>query len=453
MIFLPAVLYAQYVGSGRPWTAAQSRDSLAAVNARITADSTRSDSIRAVIADSVQENTLQIHYARGLNLDLDYYFNRNVVDIACYTDTGYTGWTDVGGGTHGDDDTNYKTDAQGISVIAPANEDGARFNFATKSFAKFSDGDISTTADYICAAYYFGGTWADSLDPSYGLRIWFYTTGGNFCYTYTGAINAGWNYTKIAKSAFIGTGDWGAVYNVKVVNSTSTGKEIRFTVDNVQMLKSDGSGPNWAQRETTNGTWVNEWTVTGNPWLVEESGDLGIMYPDGGGNIVSVSSFADLSASGTEIAGSGANYIFEAGGGVAWCGIYTTWIAIWDGSGYTYNTNWSCLAGDLVHWKADVRGSSITFTASLDGGNTTYSVSGAAASALTGTLRRRGADAVSRTRSMGLSAVEHAHHATVADGLTVPLGNIGRWHNGGVLEIYIGPDSSYFTPGDTVRAR
>ena len=60
LVLLPGFLSGQYIGSGRPWSAKQSADSMAAVNARAEADSMRLDSLREFLGDTIQVNAAAI---------------------------------------------------------------------------------------------------------------------------------------------------------------------------------------------------------------------------------------------------------------------------------------------------------------------------------------------------------------------------------------------------------
>ncbi len=465
VIFLPAVLQAQYVGSGRPWTAAQSRDSLAEVNSRITADSTRSDSIRGAIADSVRENTAQISSARGLNLDLNYYFDRSVVQI---TQTGnYTDWGDYNTATHSDNTTEYKTDGQSIKVTGGGGGyDGAYFDFTDIDLARAADQD--TAGDwYICFAAHIPTNFLDSLESG-GLLFYFSSTdyptyvSNNFsASTVKASLSEGWNHIKIAKSAWSAQGgDWGDIRWFIIVGN-ATNHKFQFSIDNIQMVRRDAEAarPNPFQRETMEGIWVNEWDVANakNCWIVEESGVLAYMTPEGGGitsYIMAGRNFEDYNISGkVKISSSGATNIFVYDNAVGYEGQFyhlSDSIHLEDSSGTLHSTAFTAGAGNEVFWRYQRRGTTVTASASNDGINWTSLSATGKAGLKTPTLYM-GYD--ERMYELALSAVEHAHHATVTDGFSVPLGNIGRWHNGGVLEIYIKPDSSYFTPGDTVRAR
>lgn len=395
------------------------------------------DTAAAIVEDSLDEIHNDIAYAEGLSLIPSDYWGRTVLDIAAYTGD-YTSWADKrwddnADGTHGDDATNYKTDAQGISLsAADADNDGIYIDFTNIDFTHFSNGDTSVAADYITIYLNIDTQNITDLGNTDGIQIAFTCdaqgTLTNY-YSYgidDSEVSNGGNYIKIAKSAFTenGTGDWSAITGFTLwVDDPDA--DVELTIDNIQMIKKaqGGAWPSPFQTETTNGTWRDDWTQGGgkNVTIVEESGRLGMMSLDGStSNVISIPSFGDYKVSGKTKLGSATNTIIHVKTGGAQFAIKTATnqASIYDSSGSWHAVSFTSTAGDEIYWRFERKGSSITGSAShtgLSGDWATISSFGHQ-----GALSPRITiiDATARFYGIGLSTVEHAAHASVADRLT-----------------------------------
>jgi hypothetical protein len=459
LFFLPASLIAQYIGDSRPWTAVQSRDSLSAVNQRITGDSTAG------------------LYREGLSFDLDYYFTRNVVDIACYT-TDYTSWADkrwdnYADGTHSDDATNFKTDAQSIGMTTEtpaATGDGIHIDFADMDLAHFADGDTSTTADYICFAIYTTTQDIADMADANALRLSIHcdarTTISNRYYTVIddAALSNGWNYIKVAKSAFttVGSPSWGTITGVAFFAGSGGDGQINETsIDNIQMVRKDPVSvkPNSFQRELTEGVWIDEWEQVGNHNFIiaNESGELsafGLENASEASGLVSSYSFNNYKVSGSVKAGTTYPTLFSYGSGIRWLMVGANTLRINAGGYQDYTTTHvNVVAGDLIYYEAERRDSTLIIRISEDHQNwdaAVYQATGAAyANAMAPSVTSYSAD--HRNYSFGLSSVNYAARAGVADGLL----NLGIRYDVcdgiGMFKFTVG-DSIYFLAADSVTA-
>jgi len=140
-----------------------------------------------------------------------------------------------GAGTQTDDSTNYRLGSESIKIADNDNSAGLLYSdlgSLSLNLAQFESGAASDTSDYIIAMFYVSDAslvtnviLGFDIDSSYD---------GSDAYTYTiTSVVDGWNYVKIKKSAFTGTGmpTWLAVCSIRVgwtSKASASGEYVSF---------------------------------------------------------------------------------------------------------------------------------------------------------------------------------------------------------------------------------
>ena len=412
-------------------------DSVTAAEARAvaTAQGTMRDSATVVWNDSIPSINLNVADNSGLSLDLEYYFARNVVDVELYTGT-YGNWAlynGEGGDAVSVDNTDYLTDASAVKISADANGEGAYVDPSNQNLTIYTDGDTSVAADYINISIFFG-TGEQTKLHSNGLQFSFlsdaYPTTTNYYYMSVAkaSLSDGWNFTKIAKSAFgaIGSPNWNDIDWIKVTFNGSPSSACTYTIDNIQMVRADpeGANPNPFQRESGAAVWTNDWDMAGNGnvWLVEESGTLGIISPD---NVSAWNSYLTSNTTWQDYEVAGRMKV--SSGGTAWIWFWansaTANLAQFTGGNNlraidstTAQTNQSttiAAADNYFYWRATRSGAFVTTSVSLNGSEGTWISASVPGAQGLKTIRLAGIG-TQRIYSFGLSTVQFANKAGIA---------------------------------------
>jgi hypothetical protein len=211
---------------------------------------------------------------RGVPFPIDEWIG-NTKDIWCNSKDGE--WEDGDytasfGGTTEINQTNKKIGNFGQKIITSVSLGGGHVD-SVIDLSLLSNGEASTTSDYIQFGVY--STTAEIAKLNVGLIIRFLCdtapTGTNhFEYTITKAsLSDGWNFFKLAKSAFsiLGSPDWANVKGVDFITNGLPSSEVTWTIDAIQLIKKDPSTAkaNPFQRagsadDTINsGTWYVGW--------------------------------------------------------------------------------------------------------------------------------------------------------------------------------------------------
>ncbi|KKM26558.1 hypothetical protein LCGC14_1583640, partial [marine sediment metagenome] len=354
------------------------------------------EGLTVISADDVDTVNIpaDVKYAEGLNLDLEYYFNRNVVQFmaasrdvsgTAYTNWGNKMWSEGALGTHTDDASTYLTDAQAIKFTSQdpgVNLDGIYLDFADIDLTTFPDGSASTTADYICIAVNITTQDIADLPNSNGLYIAFPCDAFNTWTNYfsksfdDSALLNGWNYLTAAKSTFTpqGSPNWNAVKGFTLFLGGASDGEVVLTIDNLQMVRDDPdeAEPNPFQHEKNDGEWVRDWNSSnGNVTIVEETGVLSAHALDFTANITSLRTWGTYwFISGQIVPRSGAygDMQVKQGASIQFTAnqaANTVYIVGGSTAAFTHSV------GDLVWFELERKGQSVTGRASLDGVNYT----------------------------------------------------------------------------------
>jgi len=289
ILLLSTAVFAQFDGGfdeGKKYKGSPSdiADSLAIVH----------DSL-ACLRDTTQQLNADLSYARGLSLDLEYYWARNVYPITGTTVTAAQ-WASTGGTTVSDNEAQYLTDNFAVKLSdAPDLYDGmslpaTSFFLSDTNLTHWQDQDtITDDNSYVCFAVYFPAESLDSLGTA-SIRFAFNentTPGGSNLYKYDVAKEtwaAGWNFLKIARSAFTATGSpsWNNVGCFYISIIADPPGAVSFTVDNIRLERKAAGGncPNAFQRKIAE-TWVDEWTDgerNREATIVKEGNRLGLLF-------------------------------------------------------------------------------------------------------------------------------------------------------------------------------
>jgi len=383
VMLLPALAQAQYRGSGRPLSRQETLDSLAA----------KLDTSAVAAGDNVtvdwDGSSLTIASSGGggnwspvdstLSLDLPYYFSRNVVhqwgaDV-------YSTIVNHSAGEHGDSTTNFLTDDQSIGVYVPASGalDGIYYPVPYGDWTHWTDGDtMELGGTYFCISIKLDSVSQARL-PVDGMRFLSGRPNNNFKANIVQAsLSEGWNHIKILLSAFTvnaGSPSWAQCDTLYImINGTASGDgPLIFLVENVQLVRGIDGEPNPYQSEGPDGTWTADWTQegNGNVWLVEESGKLGVMSPETAtaSYIKYAKSFGDFDASGTVEAGQNDAAMFYYALPASIVGVFNNNFRIRDSTNTYHSTVLVIADGDVIDWKLQRRGPSISGQARVNGGS------------------------------------------------------------------------------------
>jgi len=223
-------------------------------------------------------------YALDLN---SYYQNNTLLLFDCESGWVNNGW-DGTVGTVGNDLTNFKVGSQGESIASP-NASGGGHLVSAMDMTKFTNGQASTTNDYVILCIYI--TTANIGYLATGLRMRFLCDTAptvTNCFTTAGMSNNpllkaalvnGWNFIKIRKADFVSTGSpsWSTVKGVELAVSGAPSQSASFTVDSIQMVRKDAANAWPNPFQSYNGSaWVNDRSnVTVDFWFIGlESGAI-----------------------------------------------------------------------------------------------------------------------------------------------------------------------------------
>ena len=250
---------AQYIGGGRPWTAARSvadstrLDSVAtASEAEDTTLHARVDSVRDNASgggdgSTVSDTTITPGVAEdSLLATIQTYYQANMKQLFTLADQGL--WADNSfsfyGGTHGHDFINFKRDTVAVITNASALNEGSHIVKAL-DLTHFAGGDTCVMADYVTWGFYLTQDELDTLVTNVGLSFCSdaYPTFTNYAYysVAKGSLAAGWNYVKVAKSAFatMGTLVWESVAYTSIFQQGSPPGTVTWTTSNIAIVKKD----------------------------------------------------------------------------------------------------------------------------------------------------------------------------------------------------------------------
>jgi parallel beta-helix repeat protein len=219
-------------------------------------------------------NNALMAYNESFNLDLQYYYARNVKQILTFDSMGDLGVTFTGGTYN---TSCYKT---GDASRGFSNSAGPQILEASWSspinLKMFPDGGGSNDDDFICLVVYTGGVAPDSI------IIGLSTSQANYnTQKFETTINQpamGYSFYQFAKPAFTKTGtgfDWDSVSYLKL---QYTGGDATTSVyfDNLQLVRKDPGGamPNPFQKEFSN-AWSADMAVNSGKWFIgKENGVL-----------------------------------------------------------------------------------------------------------------------------------------------------------------------------------
>lgn len=377
-------------------------------------------------------------FTSTLSLDLEDYFGRNVRQLMAtvgddaddYVDWADNKWDDAAAGVHSDNATNYLTDHQSMTLTDGDDNDGIHLDFTDIDLTLFADGDTSVMADYINWNIYILTQDIADLNDTDGLGLIFAcdaqgTLTNYFYYLMDDDdLSNGWNYFKVAKSAFTGVGTavgdsmWNTITGVSLYLDGAPDAEVIVSIDNIQMVRDDpdAAEPNPFQSEGPNGTWVADWTQegNGNVTLVEESGVLSVFTPEDGqidSYLRSVKSYGDYSASGVWRV-SASPYLFQYAEN-RHLRLTVNTVELRDSSATFHSKAFTYADGDLIYWRFTRRGTSVTGQVShtgLSGDWTTVSTFGHAEVKQVDLYF----EVASRLYLLGFSSVEYADEAGLA---------------------------------------
>jgi hypothetical protein len=217
-------------------------------------------------------------YDECFAMDLQYYYQRNIKQIATFESTeGWVnnGWTG-GAGTVANDTTNYKVGSQGIVFTSSAIFGGGHL-VSNLNLAVFNDNSASATTDYICFAIYITTANKNNLHND-GLRLKFScdpyltnTNGYKYVISKASLTADAWTFFSVAKSAFssYGTPSWATITGIEFGLENTPGGSVAYTVDCMQLIRKDPSSaiPNPFQRQI-NGTWTRDFIINSGTWFV-----------------------------------------------------------------------------------------------------------------------------------------------------------------------------------------
>lgn len=248
-------------GPGQPWYYAP--DEVAAAGAADSAviSGLINDSldvfrpvVKQLISDSIAAHPGISGQAIPLGQSLNAMKLRNTLDLITLTDMGsikdssFTGAGYIG--THGYDYTNYKADTLSFTATSAAATEGVHI-VKTLDLTHFEGGDTSVAADYISLGIYISSgsltnlnTAALSIRPvSANTALTSLPDTCFFYYQITAAsLAAGWNFVKIAKSAFstgAGTPGWEKIKGIVFNNSAGQSGAVTWAVNNLQLVRKD----------------------------------------------------------------------------------------------------------------------------------------------------------------------------------------------------------------------
>ena len=232
------------------------------------------------ITDAYTETEIdtQVSQDRGFSLDMPYYYNRNIKQIAtCESDEG---WANDGGGfsgTYAADGTNVKVGLTGANVTTPAGSWGAIHVVKNLDLTTFNDLSSSSTADYICITIYISASDLTNLYAGACLQLNFTcdvypTTTNQFYYPIQKSdLVSGWNFIKVAKSAILSAGSptWSTVKGISMLARANSSVTVSVTLDNIQLIRKDplSAIPNPFQKQI-NGAWARERIINQGTYFV-----------------------------------------------------------------------------------------------------------------------------------------------------------------------------------------
>ncbi len=399
-------------------------------NQVIVPDSLRVIGNSRVQGDVKMESDLNVQgqFTSTLNFDLELYYARNVVDL--WGVDVYPTINNYAGGQHGDSLT-YLTDNQSIGVVcaSEASYTGMSYPLPDTNWTKTTDGDTIELADwYFLMALKMDSTSIARL-PEDGFHL-VVGSGGGGTNTYKhspilrSVFSPGWNFLKFQLSSWqvnVGSPSWADIDSLWLLThgAVSADGDLYFLVDHVQLVRGIDGEPNPLQREGPDGTWVADWTEegAGNVWLVEESGVLSVFTPEAVYTISylkSVKSYGDYQANGIwKVSDNPELFIYKLNHRLR---LGNNVVALLDSSGVEHIKAFAFSTGDLIHWKFQRKGTSITGQVShtgLSGDWTTVSTFGFAGVAQAELYF----DNAQRIYSLGLSNVAYAAEAGVAQRL------------------------------------
>jgi hypothetical protein len=221
--------------------------------------------------DSNTRNELDM---KGFGFDLSAY-KANVKQIStCEADEGWVNnawWGAVG--VYAADTVNYKTGLASAKLTGSVNTTGISLVKAV-DLTKFDDDSDSEATDYICFVVYIDQANLDLL-PANGIAI---VLPCDVKPTYTNylvkgvlksLLTAGYNFIKLAKSAFaaIGTATFADIKGVCIyINGTPTAS-ASLSVDNIQLIKKDPLADNPNPFQSNSGRHL---AISDGEWFVGE---------------------------------------------------------------------------------------------------------------------------------------------------------------------------------------
>lgn len=248
---------------------------LASLNASVVLEANETGWISVDTADNNIET--EISRSQGFFFDKDYYYQRNTKLISSFQSD--ETWTSVTG-TQSADSTNVKIGTQGIKILENNNTAGELISKRTVTaldLTKFTDGSASTTSDYIALVAYVSDV--TKLNATEGIDLYFSTTGDigaatDFFYYFIPAssLATGWNYIKVAKSAFTirNAASWASIAYLGVSwTSLVNAQNAYVTFNGLQLVRKDPSAnvPNPFQREV-NGVWAIDFAINYGEWFI-----------------------------------------------------------------------------------------------------------------------------------------------------------------------------------------
>jgi len=428
VMLLPAIVQAQYRGSGRPLSRQETLDSLAAkldTSAVAAGDNVTVDwdgSSLTIASSGGGENWSPADST--LSLDLAYYSNRNVVHL--WGVDVYPSVMNYSAGLHGDSTTNFLTDNQSIGVHCPASGsyDGIQFPLPDTNWTKTTDGDTIELAGWYLNVAIRLDSVSQARLPVNGIMFLVGETANTFkAGVPRSSFSEGWNFVKILLSTFgvnSGSPNWADCNYIWIdTYGTQSGDgNLIFLVDNVQLVRGIDGEPNPFQSEGPNGTWTADWTEEGNGnfWIVEESGVIAAMSGDAAvSRIQTTNTYVRYEMSGmTKTASTIQSGFIHAVGGCQ-VGLGNQILRVLDSTSTWHSKAFAYASGDVIHWKVIRDGTSLTGMVSHDG--IKWTAVSTFCNAAADDIRLYPREEGDRYYSIGLSQVEYAAEAGVAQRL------------------------------------
>ncbi|MFA5376975.1 MAG: hypothetical protein WC455_14590 [Dehalococcoidia bacterium] len=304
---------------------------------------------------------------------LSTYYNRNVVQIVTLADKAdWADQSDYEVGTHGHDQTNYKTDTTALLVNVTVATAGAHLSKAI-DIDHWANGDSAyADSSYICWNLYISQNELDSIPSGGDIYIEFSTSAfpTRVIYYYVidkSVLAAGWNYFKILKSAFTTYGSpksWGNIQFISVMLlQAPTAGTVTFTLDNFQMIRRAAAtaypNPFWTAGNAL-------WTETATSGLTIHRRDtLGIQSMVSGNYLTSTVIGIDTLSGRTILSQTDSTILSErASGDIKLKGRGGTKILLLCSGGVGDSLNYNYAAGDTLSWKL-IRGTAGAYTATV----------------------------------------------------------------------------------------